>query len=124
MSNIKNILVVDDSRAMRMIVSRTLRQAGFGDGTLREAADGAEALAAIEAEQPDLVLSDWNMPNVNGIELLQALRAAGNEVRFGFITSESTTEMREQAIGAGAEFLLAKPFTADDFAEVIGAPAV
>src|SRR3546814_14270528 len=53
MSNIKNILVVDDSRAMRMIVSRTLRQAGFGDGTLREAADGAEALAAIEAEQPD-----------------------------------------------------------------------
>src|SRR3546814_11848625 len=92
---------------MRMIVSRTLRQAVFGDGTLREAADGAEALAAIEAEQPDLVLSDWNMPNVNGIELLQALRAAGNEVRFGFITSESTTEMREQAIGAGAEFLLA-----------------
>src|SRR3546814_13124500 len=99
MSNIKNILVVDDSRAMRMIVSRTLRQAGFGDGTLREAADGAEALAAIEAEQPDLVLSDWNMPNVNGIELLTALRAAGNEVRFGFITSESHPEIdRKSAV--------------------------
>src|SRR3546814_2274206 len=101
MSNIKNILVVDDSRAMRMIVSGTLRQAGFGDGTLREAADGAEALAAIEAEQPDLVLSDCNMPNENGSEVLQALRAAGNEVRVGFIRSESTTEMREQAMGAG-----------------------
>lgn len=115
-----NVLIVDDSKAMRMIVSRTLRQAGYGDGTLREAADGVEAIAAIEADRPDLVLSDWNMPEMNGIELLRNLRAAGNDVRFGFITSESTTEMREQAIAAGAEFLIAKPFTADQVAEIIG----
>ena len=114
-----NVLIVDDSKAMRMIVSRTLRQAGFGDGVLREAADGAEALAAIKDEEPDLVLSDWNMPEMNGIELLRALRADGCGVRFGFITSESTTEMREQAIGAGAEFLIAKPFTAEDFADML-----
>jgi two-component system chemotaxis response regulator CheY len=114
-----NVLIVDDSKAMRMIVSRTLRQAGFGDGTLREAADGAEALSAIEAEEPDLVLSDWNMPEMNGLELLQALRAQGCGVRFGFVTSESTTDMREQAISAGAEFLIAKPFTAEDFADVL-----
>src|SRR3546814_14229881 len=94
---------------MRMIVSRTLRQAGFGDGTLREAAAGAEALAAIEDEQPDLVLSDWNMPNVNGIELLQALREAGHDVRFGCITSETTPEMRDQAIRPGPGSLLAHP---------------
>lgn len=115
-----NVLIVDDSKAMRMIVSRTLRQAGYGDGNLREAADGAEALAAIKAEEPDLVLSDWNMPEMNGIELLRALRADGSTVRFGFITSESTDEMREQASAAGAEFLLAKPFTADQVAEIIG----
>jgi two-component system, chemotaxis family, chemotaxis protein CheY len=115
-----NVLIVDDSKAMRMIVSRTLRQAGYADGTLREAADGAEALAAIKAERPDLVLSDWNMPEMNGIELLKALRAEEIDVRFGFITSESTTEMREQAIQAGAEFLIAKPFTAEDVADMLG----
>ena len=115
-----NVLIVDDSKAMRMIVSRTLRQAGYGDGSLREAADGAEALAAIQSEKPDLVLSDWNMPEMNGIELLRALRAEGSDVRFGFITSESTDEMREQAKAAGAEFLLAKPFTADQVAAIIG----
>jgi two-component system chemotaxis response regulator CheY len=115
-----NVLIVDDSRAMRMIVSRTLRQAGYGDGNLREAADGAEALVAIQADKPDLVLSDWNMPEMNGIELLRALRAEGNDVRFGFVTSESTTEMREVAIAAGAEFLIGKPFTAENFADILG----
>jgi len=113
-----NVLIVDDSKAMRMIVSRTIRQAGYGDGNLREAADGREALAAIEVDEPDLVLSDWNMPEMNGIELLRTLRERGCGVRFGFVTSESTTDMREQAIAAGAEFLIAKPFTAEDFADV------
>jgi two-component system chemotaxis response regulator CheY len=113
-----NVLIVDDSKAMRMIISRTIRQAGYGDGVLREASDGAEALAAIQTDEPDLVLSDWNMPEMNGIELLRALRETGCNVRFGFVTSESTTDMREQAIAAGAEFLIAKPFTAEDFADV------
>lgn len=114
-----NVLIVDDSRAMRMIISRTIRQAGYGDGVLREASDGAEALTAIRTEEPDLVLSDWNMPEMSGLELLKALRESGCNVRFGFITSESTTDMREQAIAAGAEFLIAKPFTAEDFAEML-----
>lgn len=114
------ILIVDDSKAMRMIVSRTLRQAGFGDHEYVEAGDGAEALEAVEREAPDLVLSDWNMPEVSGIELLRRLRAAGNAVRFGFVTSESTDAMRDIAAEAGALFLIAKPFTADTFAEALG----
>jgi two-component system chemotaxis response regulator CheY len=115
------ILIVDDSKAMRMIVTRTLRQAGFGDHTIVEACDGAEGLAAVASEQPDLVLSDWNMPEVTGIEFLRSLRASGNDVRFGFVTSESTDAMRAAAAEAGALFLIGKPFTAETFAEELSA---
>ena len=110
------ILIVDDSRAMRMIVTRTLRQAGFGDHEFLEAENGAEGLAKVASEAPDLVLSDWNMPEVTGIEFLQTLRAQGSRVRFGFVTSESTDAMRGLAAESGALFLIAKPFTADTFA--------
>ena len=109
------ILIVDDSKAMRMIVRRTLRQAGFDGHEVEEAEDGQDAMRKVVSWQPDLVLSDWNMPNVNGIDLLRGLRAAGNEVRFGFVTSEGTDDMRELAATAGAAFLIAKPFTEEAF---------
>ena len=113
------VLIVDDSKAMRMIVTRTLRQAGFGDHDFVEAENGREGLDAVKAHSPDLVLSDWNMPEVNGIEFLQALRASGDSTRFGFVTSESTDAMRALAAESGALFLIAKPFTADTFAEAL-----
>jgi two-component system chemotaxis response regulator CheY len=112
------VLVTDDSRVMRQIVIRTLRQAGY-DWDVREAADGDEALEAIRADEPDVVLSDWNMPNMNGIDLLRRLRAEGFGTPFGFVTSEGSPEMRAQAEAAGALFLIAKPFTPDAFREVI-----
>lgn len=116
------VLIADDSRVMRQIVIRTLRQAGY-DWDVREASDGVEALAAVQADEPDLVLSDWNMPNMTGIEFLQKLRATGNRTTVGFVTSESNTEMKEQAIAAGAAFFLKKPFNAQRLAEVIRAVA-
>lgn len=110
------VLVIDDSRAMRMIVKRTIAQAeGFAGADISEAADGKEGLEAIRAETPDLVLCDWNMPEMTGIELLDALRAEGNDVTFGFVTSESTPEMYERAMASGAAFLVTKPFTARNF---------
>ncbi|WP_229067901.1 response regulator [Actinoplanes sp. DH11] len=112
------ILIADDSRVMRQIVVRTLRQAGFGDHDLVEAADGKEALDMANAEKPDLVISDWNMPHLTGIEVLRQLRAAGNNVKFGFVTSESTPEMKEAAESSGAAFFIVKPFTAERFDEV------
>ncbi len=112
------ILVADDSRVMRQIVIRTLRQAGYDDHDIVEAEDGADALAKVSSEKPDLVLSDWNMPNMTGIECLQALRASGSAVPFGFVTSEGSPEMRERAATSGALFLIAKPFTAERFDEV------
>jgi two-component system chemotaxis response regulator CheY len=113
------ILVVDDSKAMRMIVLRALRQSGFGDAQTVEAEDGVQGLEKVRAERPDLVLSDWNMPNLSGIEFLRELRATGDETTFGFVTSESTPAMREQAIAAGAAFLIAKPFAPDAFEEIL-----
>jgi len=82
------ILVADDSRVMRQIVIRTLRQAGYDDHDIVEAEDGRDAYDKVQAENPDLVLSDWNMPNMTGLECLQALRSAGSGVPFGFVTSE------------------------------------
>lgn len=109
------LLIVDDSKAMRMIVNRTLKQAGFGGHTIMEASNGQEALQIITKEKPDLVLSDWNMPEMKGIDLLRNLRAANNQTRLGFITSESSPEIRKEAEEAGAAFVITKPFTAEAF---------
>jgi two-component system, chemotaxis family, chemotaxis protein CheY len=112
------ILIADDSRVMRQIVTRTLRQAGFEGHELVEAADGRQALELAAAVLPDLILSDWNMPELSGVEVLRRLRARGDTVRFGFVTSECTPEMQQQAEAAGAAFFIVKPFTAERFREV------
>lgn len=108
------ILIVDDSRAMRMIVRRALRQAGFDGHEVEEASNGKEALDMIQKGAPGLVLTDWAMPEMNGIELLQAVRERNLRVKIGVVTSQGSPEMREQAEAAGAIFLLTKPFTAED----------
>ena len=111
------ILVADDSKAMRMIVLRNLRQGGFDGATFIEAENGAQALDLIRAEKPDLVLSDWNMPEKTGIELCEEVDHS--DMVFGFVTSESTAEMRTRAEEAGAKFLIAKPFTPESFSDVL-----
>ncbi|NYI99834.1 two-component system chemotaxis response regulator CheY [Nocardioides thalensis] len=113
------ILIADDSRVMRQIVVRTLRQAGHGGHDIVEAENGKQALELVQSEQPDLVLSDWNMPEMTGIDCLSALRASGSTVKFGFVTSEGSDEMRERAAAAGAAFLIAKPFTPEAFDDAL-----
>jgi len=114
------ILVVDDSRAMRSIVIRAVKAAGV-EACFLEAENGAEALAAVRQHQPDLVLSDWNMPEMSGIDLLQALRAEGNGVPFGLVTSEGGAPQRDRARQAGALFLIAKPFSPDAVKQALAA---
>ncbi|NYG58711.1 two-component system chemotaxis response regulator CheY [Nocardioides daedukensis] len=113
------ILIADDSRVMRQIVIRTLRQAGHGGHEIVEAENGADAFSKIAETSPDLVLSDWNMPEMNGIDLLAQLRASGSPVPFGFVTSEGSAEMRQRAESGGALFLIAKPFTPEAFDEAL-----
>jgi two-component system chemotaxis response regulator CheY len=104
---------------MRLIVRRTLRQAGYDGHEVEEACNGKDAMKMIHAKTYHLVLSDWNMPEMSGIELLTALRKEGNKITFGFVTSEGTPDMRARANEAGAKFLLAKPFSADTLSEVL-----
>lgn len=114
------VLIADDSRAMRRIVAAMLKEAGFRKLTIVEAVDGQEALEKAVSESPDVVISDWNMPNMTGMELLAALRDRGDTTPFGFVTSESNPEMKERALAAGAGFLVTKPFDGARLADVIG----
>lgn len=107
------ILIVDDSAVMRKLIARSIRQAGYGGAEVVEAEDGVDALSVAKSEQPDLILADWNMPNLTGIEMLCALREGGDQVRVGFVTSETSTETKLSAQKAGASFFLSKPIDTD-----------
>ena len=109
-----DVLLVDDSKTMRMLVQRAIRQAGYRSLSFGEAENGVQALAAMQKEKPKLVLSDWNMPEMSGIEFLKSLRTEGNKTPFGFITSESSLEIKDLAMSNGASFLLTKPFNPED----------
>ncbi|MGC4115295.1 MAG: response regulator [Myxococcales bacterium] len=113
------ILVVDDSRAMRGIVLRTLREAGYGGHVLLEAGSGAVALRVVREEHPDVVVADWNMPEMDGLALLEAVKAGRHALKFGLITSEPA-KVRAQALEAGARFVIGKPVTADALREALG----
>ena len=102
------VLLVDDSGVMRKIILRALN--GVGISEVVEAADGAEAFEHFNSDEFDLILSDWNMPNMNGLELLTAIRATGSKVPLIMITTESEQARVLQAIQAGANNYLVKPF--------------
>ena len=108
-----NVLIVDDSPVMRRLVRRGLRQAGIRTTRVREAGDGAQALATLRRERIDLTLTGWHMPEMTGIELLHEIGEQRIDTTVGFVTSHATRNARLTAAKAGAAFLVAKPFTAD-----------
>ena len=111
-------LVVDDSRAVRMILAKTLKELGY---EVREAANGREALEVIEAEKTavTLVLADWNMPEVNGLDLLKQLRQNPELSRLVVIMVTTETELDQMtvALEAGANEYVMKPFTKEILVE-------
>jgi two-component system chemotaxis response regulator CheY len=117
------ILVVDDSKAMRGLIVRALHQAGLPDLEIVEASDGFEAFSLASSQSLDLVLADWTMSGVSGIDLLRGLRGGGNDVPFGFVTAQSGEVRRAEAREAGAQFLVGKPFTPEELAESVCAYA-
>jgi two-component system chemotaxis response regulator CheY len=112
-------LIVDDSSVMRKIVERALRQAGLDGLVVVEAANGVEGLEALKAAPVDLILSDINMPAMDGLEFVRQIRdqklAVG--VPVVMITTESSEEHVKQAIQAGARGYIRKPFTAEQVKE-------
>lgn len=105
------VLVADDSGVMRKIINRALLAVGVTDVT--EAADGQEALQKFQQDTFDIVLTDWNMPNKTGLELLKDIRALGSAVPVIMITTEAEKSRVLEAIQAGATDYLAKPFEQD-----------
>lgn len=114
------IMIVDDSQTMRMIVMRTIRAAGYTGHSFVEAGNGKDAIKSLQGEKPDLVLMDWNMPEMNGITCLKTIQAFGYKTPVVFVTSESTQDARNQATDAGAAGLITKPFTVESFRDTLG----
>ena len=112
-------LIVDDSSVMRKIVERALRQAGFDPMVVHEAGNGMEAIEILRAGPIDLILSDINMPAMDGLELVRQIRAQNLApgVPVVMITTESSEEHVRQAIAAGARGYIRKPFTPEQVKE-------
>jgi two-component system chemotaxis response regulator CheY len=112
-------LIVDDSSVMRKIVERSLRQAGLEPLVVHEAASGVEGLDVLRTIAVDLILSDINMPMMDGLEFVRQIRAQNlaRGVPVVMITTESSEEHVRQAIQAGARGYIRKPFTAEQVKE-------
>lgn len=109
------VLLVDDSGTMRTIQRRCLNKLGIED--IVEAEDGCQALEQFEKETFDVVLSDWNMPNMDGLALLQEIRKRNKEIPVVMITTEAEKSRVVTAIQAGCSDYLVKPFTPDSLLE-------
>jgi len=113
-------LVVDDSRAIQAIIRRAILKCGYEPVEVKTALDGEQALDIIEAFVPDLVITDWHMPKVSGLEMVQALRQMGHKtIRVGFVTTEKTPALLDQAVSNGAMFILHKPFDDAELAAAV-----
>jgi len=114
----KTIMTVDDSKSVRQMVSFTLQQAGF---QVMEAEDGADALRKLNDGKVNMVITDLNMPNMNGIELTRALRADANHkfVPIILLTTESQDAKKQEGRAAGATGWIVKPFNPEQLLAVV-----
>ncbi len=114
-----NILIVDDYKTMLRIIGNLLKQLGFNN--IDEATDGGAALDKINSKEYGLVISDWNMEPMTGIELLRTIRGNDNNVPFIMVTAENKTENVLAARQAGVNNYIVKPFNADTLKQKITA---
>ena len=109
------VLVADDSSTMRKIILRSLQAVGVPTAT--EAADGDEAVELFKPGEFDIVLTDWNMPGKNGLEVIQEIRKMDANVPIIMVTTEAEKARVMEAIQAGVSDYLVKPFTAETLRE-------
>jgi two-component system chemotaxis response regulator CheY len=114
-----DVLVVDDSAAIRKILQRVLRQTGMSIRTIFEAGDGQEALELLKSSKVDLVLTDINMPKMDGLQMLAAMKANAEwrSIPVVMITTEGGETKVGEAVRLGASGYVRKPFTADQIKE-------
>lgn len=110
-------LVVDDSMTIRRIIVKSLSMVGINE--VVEAGDGQEAVAASKADQFGIILMDWNMPKMSGIDALKAIRASGSKTPVIMVTTEAEKSRVVEAIKSGANNYLIKPFSPEQLAEKV-----
>lgn len=111
------VMVVDDSKTMRNIERSILNQLGYSE--VEEACNGQDALTKVAAFNPELLLVDWNMPNMDGITFVKAYRAQGNKTPIIMVTTENEKTRVVEAIKAGVDNYVVKPFTPEVLRERI-----
>ena len=105
------VLVVDDSKTMRTIIKGALVKGGISD--VIEAANGKEAVSAVMINDIDMILMDWNMPEMSGLEAVKTIRASGNDATIMMVTTEAEKHRIIEALQSGVNDYLVKPFTPD-----------
>lgn len=118
-ANSMKILIVDDSETMRMIVTKSIRQAGFASAETVEASSAKDALKAIAAGGVDVVLCDVNMPEISGIEMVKVVRQKFADLPIFMVTTESSPEMRQKMTDAGANGIVTKPFPPEEMKKIL-----
>lgn len=113
------ILIVDDFSTMRRIIRNILKQIGYSD--IHDAEDGTQAITKLKSDRFDFVISDWNMPNMSGLDLLKAIRTDADlkDTKFLMVTAEAMQENVIAAVQAGVNNYIVKPFTAETMKERI-----
>ncbi|MGR3311277.1 MAG: response regulator [Candidatus Brocadiales bacterium] len=115
------VLIIDDSGVMRKIIQRNILQSGLLVDQFLEAGDGKEGLEKVgQNNDLGLILCDWNMPNMNGMEFVKALRSSGKKTPIVMITTEGSETRIEEAKNGGANGYLTKPFTTDQLLRKLG----
>ncbi len=116
-----NVLIVDDSSSMRAIIKKIIKVSGFGVGEFLEAADGKEALEILADKWVDIVLTDINMPNMNGMELIVEMKKDElmRSIPVVMVTTEGSEKKMQEAMDLGASGYVTKPFLPEDIKKTL-----
>jgi len=116
-----NVLIVDDSSSMRAVIKKTLKVSGFNVGQFLMAGNGKEALKVLEGQWVDIILTDINMPNMNGMELLTEMKKDEmlKSIPVVMVTTEGSDKVMQESIGLGAQGYVKKPFRPEEIKRIL-----
>jgi len=116
-----NVLIVDDSSSMRAVIKKTLKVSGFNVGQFLMAGDGKEALKVLEGQWVDIILTDINMPNMNGIELLTEVKKDEmlKSIPVVMVTTEGSDRVMQESMRLGAQGYVKKPFRPEEIKGIL-----